>query len=76
VWRNVTGADRHERRSYLSAPRVPTVGIDIGGTKVMAGVVDADGGIPRTTALPPSQMRPGPGARPPADGLMRHNRRR
>ncbi|MBA0052143.1 ROK family glucokinase [Streptomyces sp. AJS327] len=34
-----------ERRSHLSAPRVPTVGIDIGGTKVMAGVVDADGGI-------------------------------
>ncbi|MCX2968734.1 MULTISPECIES: ROK family glucokinase [Streptomyces] len=32
-----------ERRSHLSAPRVPTVGIDIGGTKVMAGVVDADG---------------------------------
>jgi glucokinase len=34
-----------ERRSPLSAPRVPTVGIDIGGTKVMAGVVDADGHI-------------------------------
>ncbi|RAJ69249.1 glucokinase [Streptomyces sp. Amel2xB2] len=34
-----------ERRSHLSAPRVPTVGIDIGGTKVMAGVVDADGQI-------------------------------
>ncbi|WP_165990133.1 ROK family glucokinase, partial [Streptomyces sp. YIM 98790] len=34
-----------ERRSPLSAPRVPTVGIDIGGTKVMAGVVDADGRI-------------------------------
>ncbi|MGH3313315.1 MAG: ROK family glucokinase [Streptomyces sp.] len=34
-----------ERRSHLSAPRVPTVGIDIGGTKVMAGVVDADGEI-------------------------------
>ncbi|MFD7509643.1 ROK family glucokinase [Streptomyces sp. NPDC059853] len=34
-----------ERRSHLSAPRVPTVGIDIGGTKVMAGVVDADGTI-------------------------------
>ncbi|MGW7351825.1 ROK family glucokinase [Streptomyces sp. Z26] len=34
-----------ERRSHLSAPRVPTVGIDIGGTKVMAGVVDADGNI-------------------------------
>jgi glucokinase len=34
-----------ERRSHLSAPRVPTVGIDIGGTKVMAGVVDADGVI-------------------------------
>lgn len=34
-----------ERRSPLSAPRVPTVGIDIGGTKVMAGVVDADGQI-------------------------------
>jgi glucokinase len=32
-----------ERRSHLSAPRVPTVGIDIGGTKVMAGVVDAEG---------------------------------
>ncbi|MFD8794296.1 ROK family protein, partial [Streptomyces vinaceus] len=32
-----------ERRSHLTAPRVPTVGIDIGGTKVMAGVVDADG---------------------------------
>jgi glucokinase len=36
---------RRERRSYLTAPRVPTVGIDIGGTKVMAGVVDADGNI-------------------------------
>ncbi|GAA3868122.1 ROK family glucokinase [Streptomyces sedi] len=34
-----------ERSSHLSAPRVPTVGIDIGGTKVMAGVVDADGAI-------------------------------
>lgn len=34
-----------ERRSHLTAPRVPTVGIDIGGTKVMAGVVDADGNI-------------------------------
>ncbi|MET7641191.1 ROK family glucokinase [Streptomyces sp. NPDC005438] len=34
-----------ERRSPQSAPRVPTVGIDIGGTKVMAGVVDADGRI-------------------------------
>ncbi|WP_314174503.1 ROK family glucokinase [Streptomyces winkii] len=34
-----------ERRSPLSAPRVPTVGIDIGGTKVMGGVVDADGHI-------------------------------
>ncbi|WP_157838560.1 ROK family protein, partial [Streptomyces xiaopingdaonensis] len=34
-----------ERRSPHSAPRVPTVGIDIGGTKVMAGVVDADGTI-------------------------------
>ncbi|MCK1815901.1 MULTISPECIES: ROK family glucokinase [Streptomyces] len=34
-----------ERRSHLSAPRVPTVGIDIGGTKVMAGVVDADGTV-------------------------------
>lgn len=36
---------RRERRSHLTAPRVPTVGIDIGGTKVMAGVVDADGNI-------------------------------
>src|SRR4051794_14217858 len=34
-----------ERRSHTTAPRVPTVGIDIGGTKVMAGVVDADGTI-------------------------------
>ncbi|OEV04265.1 ROK family glucokinase [Streptomyces oceani] len=34
-----------ERRSPQSAPRVPTVGIDIGGTKVMAGVVDAEGHI-------------------------------
>lgn len=34
-----------ERRSHLSAPRVPTVGVDIGGTKVMAGVVDADGTV-------------------------------
>jgi glucokinase len=34
---------RRERRSHLTAPRVPTVGIDIGGTKVMAGVVDPDG---------------------------------
>jgi glucokinase len=38
-------AGRRERRSHLTAPRVPTVGIDIGGTKVMAGVVDADGNI-------------------------------
>lgn len=36
---------RRERRSYLTAPRVPTVGIDIGGTKVAAGVVDADGHV-------------------------------
>jgi glucokinase len=36
---------RRERRSHLTAPRVPTVGIDIGGTKVMAGVVDPDGNI-------------------------------
>src|ERR1044072_3671402 len=36
---------RRERRSHLSARRVPTVVIDIGGTKVMAGVVDADGNI-------------------------------
>jgi glucokinase len=42
VWQNV---GRRERRSHLTAPRVPTVGIDIGGTKVMAGVVDADGVI-------------------------------
>src|SRR5689334_21385416 len=34
-----------ERRPHPTAPRVPTVGIDIGGTKVMAGVVDADGNI-------------------------------
>ena len=45
VWRSVSGAEHRERRSHLSAPRVPTVGIDIGGTKVMAGVVDADGTI-------------------------------
>src|SRR5919109_1306531 len=32
-----------ERRSHLTAPRVPTVGIDIGGTKVMAGGGDAAG---------------------------------
>lgn len=38
-------AGTRERRSHLTAPRVPTVGIDIGGTKVMAGVVDADGNI-------------------------------
>ncbi|MDT0305773.1 ROK family glucokinase [Streptomyces sp. DSM 44917] len=38
-------AATRERRSHLSAPRVPTVGIDIGGTKVMAGVVDADGTV-------------------------------
>lgn len=36
---------RRERRSHLTAPRVPTVGIDIGGTKVAAGVVDPDGNI-------------------------------
>ncbi|MCZ7415879.1 MULTISPECIES: ROK family glucokinase [unclassified Streptomyces] len=41
--RGTSGA--RERRSHLSAPRVPTVGIDIGGTKVMAGVVDAEGTI-------------------------------
>ncbi|WP_405589314.1 ROK family glucokinase [Streptomyces sp. NBC_01190] len=45
VWQNVGVRDRRERRSHLTAPRVPTVGIDIGGTKVMAGVVDADGTI-------------------------------
>ncbi|URM89104.1 ROK family glucokinase [Streptomyces sp. MRC013] len=33
------------RRSHPAAPRVPTVGIDIGGTKVLAGVVDADGSV-------------------------------
>ncbi|WP_129843129.1 ROK family glucokinase [Streptomyces sp. RFCAC02] len=38
-----SAAAARERRSHLSAPRVPTVGIDIGGTKVMAGVVDPDG---------------------------------
>ncbi|GAB3121510.1 ROK family glucokinase [Streptomyces calidiresistens] len=42
VLRTIAG---RERRSHLSAPRVPTVGIDIGGTKVMAGVVDPDGTI-------------------------------
>ncbi|MBB0243363.1 ROK family glucokinase [Streptomyces alkaliphilus] len=42
VLRTIAG---RERRSHLSAPRVPTVGIDIGGTKVMAGVVDPDGAI-------------------------------
>lgn len=36
---------RGPRRPYLTSPRLPTVGIDIGGTKVMAGVVDADGRI-------------------------------
>jgi glucokinase len=41
----LTTVGRRERRSHLTAPRVPTVGIDIGGTKVMAGVVDADGEI-------------------------------
>ena len=41
----VQAVGRRERRSHLTAPRVPTVGIDIGGTKVMAGVVDADGAI-------------------------------
>ncbi len=45
VWQSVGMRDRRERRSHLTAPRVPTVGIDIGGTKVMAGVVDADGRI-------------------------------
>src|SRR6476469_761681 len=45
VLRNVAA---RERRSHLTAPRVPTVGIDIGGTKVMAGVVDADGTILET----------------------------
>lgn len=38
-------AGRRERRSHLTAPRVPTVGVDIGGTKVAAGVVAADGTI-------------------------------
>ncbi|MFR9722058.1 ROK family glucokinase [Streptomyces sp. MS19] len=38
-------AATRERRSHLSAPRVPTVGIDIGGTKVMAGVVDPEGNV-------------------------------
>src|SRR5919197_1622106 len=42
VWRTV---GTRERRSHLTAPRVPTVGIDIGGTKVMAGVGGADGTI-------------------------------
>lgn len=45
VWQNVGRRDLRERRSHLTAPRVPTVGIDIGGTKVMAGVVDPDGKI-------------------------------
>ncbi|WP_052851149.1 ROK family glucokinase [Streptomyces avicenniae] len=40
-----SAAATRERRSHLSAPRVPTVGIDIGGTKVMAGVVDPDGTV-------------------------------
>lgn len=43
--RTWAGCDLRERRSHLTAPRVPTVGIDIGGTKVMAGVVDPDGKI-------------------------------
>ncbi|MCP9956644.1 ROK family glucokinase [Streptomyces sudanensis] len=38
-------AGSRERRSHLTAPRVPTVGVDIGGTKVLAGVVDADGAV-------------------------------
>src|SRR4051812_49878569 len=49
-----------ERRSHLTAPRVPTVGIDIGGTKVMAGVVGAPGhnlGEGRTPS-PPQTHRP------------------
>ncbi len=41
----LSAVGRRERRTILTAPRVPTVGIDIGGTKVMAGVVDADGVI-------------------------------
>ncbi|MEV1011037.1 ROK family glucokinase [Streptomyces sp. NPDC049881] len=40
-----SAAATRERRSHLSAPRVPTVGIDIGGTKVMAGVVDPEGNV-------------------------------
>lgn len=49
-----------ERRSHLTAPRVPTVGIDIGGTKVAAGVVDADGYILErlTTETPDKSKSP------------------
>ncbi|WBB62153.1 ROK family glucokinase [Streptomyces sp. WMMC500] len=47
-----------ERRSHLTAPRVPTVGIDIGGTKVAAGVVDADGHIlERATTETPDKSK-------------------
>jgi glucokinase len=38
-------ASRRRRSVHLSSLRLPTIGIDIGGTKVAAGVVDADGTV-------------------------------
>jgi glucokinase len=38
-------AARRERTMRLSSLRLPTVGIDIGGTKIAAGVVDGDGRV-------------------------------
>nr|WP_245687487.1 ROK family glucokinase [Peterkaempfera griseoplana] len=38
-------ASRRRRSVHLSSLRLPTIGIDIGGTKVAAGVVDADGRV-------------------------------
>ncbi|GAA1275951.1 ROK family glucokinase [Kitasatospora nipponensis] len=39
------GADRRRRTLPAGVLRLPTIGIDIGGTKVIAGVVDGEGRI-------------------------------
>lgn len=49
---------RRRSQPTLSALRLPTVGIDIGGTKVAAGVVDGDGTIlERARAETPSKSK-------------------